>query len=246
MKEAGIGAAFIGNINPSEKDGKVPLLSEDWWNHMVHAVNEGKRIGVDIGSFNCPGWSQSGGPWVTSDKAMRYLNYSETTVTGGKTVKIKLVKPKEEFQDVYVLAFSKDKKEDNYLNNSNSKITITPSLAKPSTLLDEDTELAVIFTKPEYIIDIKSNRAITARSIKIYPGNGICFADCDLQIIKNGKYVSQKKFRFDRSRSSANVGPERYAPVSVSIPAIKTNQFRLVCNNFLGERQCHFLPPRTN
>ena len=29
---------------------------------MVHAVNEGKRIGVDIGVFNCPGWSQSGGP----------------------------------------------------------------------------------------------------------------------------------------------------------------------------------------
>ena len=34
MKAAGIGAAFIGNINPEEKDGKVPMLSEDWWDHM--------------------------------------------------------------------------------------------------------------------------------------------------------------------------------------------------------------------
>lgn len=77
MKKAGIGTAFIGNVNPDEKDGKVPMLSEKWWEHMVYAVNEGKRIGVDIGTFNCPGWSMSGGPWITNDKAMRYLLFSE-------------------------------------------------------------------------------------------------------------------------------------------------------------------------
>ena len=52
MNEAGIGAVFIGNVNPEERDGKVPLLSEEWWGHMVHAMNEGKRIGVDMGSIN--------------------------------------------------------------------------------------------------------------------------------------------------------------------------------------------------
>jgi hypothetical protein len=78
MKEVGIGAAFIGNINPPEVDGPVPMLSEEWWDCMVHAVNEGKRIGVDIGTFNCPGWSQSGGPWVKPEMAMRYLVSSET------------------------------------------------------------------------------------------------------------------------------------------------------------------------
>src|SRR5665811_1812954 len=63
MKEVGIGTALIGNINPQEVNGRVPLFSDYWWECMVHAVNEGKRIGVNIGSFNCPGWSQSGGPW---------------------------------------------------------------------------------------------------------------------------------------------------------------------------------------
>ena len=43
MKKAGIGGALIGNINPTRKDGKVPMLSEEWWSHMVHAVVEGKR-----------------------------------------------------------------------------------------------------------------------------------------------------------------------------------------------------------
>ena len=95
MKKAGIGGALIGNINPAHEDGKVPMLSEDWWSHMVHAVVEGKRIGVDIGVFNCPGWSQSGGPWVDYTKAMRYLTYSETKVSGGKKLSIQLTKTRE-------------------------------------------------------------------------------------------------------------------------------------------------------
>lgn len=34
MKEAGIGTALIGNINPPEEDGKVPLFSDLWWECM--------------------------------------------------------------------------------------------------------------------------------------------------------------------------------------------------------------------
>jgi len=94
MKKAGIGAALIGNINPAGKNGKVPLFSDKWWECMVHAVTEGHRIGVDIGVFNCPGWSQSGGPWVKSDMAMRYLTYSETHISGPGKINIQLVKPK--------------------------------------------------------------------------------------------------------------------------------------------------------
>ena len=75
MKEFGLGAVLIGNINPDEVDGPVPLFSEEWWDAMVHVVEEGHRIGIDVGMFNCPGWSQSGGPWVTYDKAMRHLVY---------------------------------------------------------------------------------------------------------------------------------------------------------------------------
>ena len=100
-----LGGALIGNINPARKDGKVPMLSEEWWSHMVHAVVEGKRIGVDIGVFNCPGWSQSGGPWVDSEKAMRYLTFSETKVKGGELVNVHLKQPNEKFQDTHTLAF---------------------------------------------------------------------------------------------------------------------------------------------
>ncbi|MCP4311947.1 MAG: hypothetical protein GY790_11845 [Bacteroidetes bacterium] len=154
MKEAGIGAAFIGNINPALKDGKVPMLSEDWWDHMVHAVNEGKRIGVDIGSFNCPGWSMSGGPWISSEKAMRHLVYSEAVVEGGKKVEIELLQPEAEFQDLYVLAFPKDRREEIYLNNSNSTIAVKPDMSHAEALLDGNPETGVEFSQTQYTFSI--------------------------------------------------------------------------------------------
>ncbi len=75
MAEVGIGEAFIGNVtdtrlnfvSPGEQDrkmvnrGQVPVLSDAWWECVEHAVREAERLGIKIGLFNCPGWSQSGG-----------------------------------------------------------------------------------------------------------------------------------------------------------------------------------------
>ncbi len=106
MARVGIGEAFIGNIGLDDiPAGKIPVLSEEWWQLVEHAIREGKRVGVNIGLFNCPGWSQSGGPWVKSTEAMRYLVSSEVVVDGGRRVVQKLARPKEMFQDVKVLAY---------------------------------------------------------------------------------------------------------------------------------------------
>jgi len=240
MKDAGIGAAFIGNINPAEKDGKVPMLSEDWWDHMVHAVNEGKRIGVDIGVFNCPGWSMSGGPWISGDKAMRHLVYSETTVTGGKKVEVQLHQPKAEFQDVYVLAFPKDKKEENYLSNSNSGITVSPSVNNAKALLDGNTKSGVEFIRPEYTIDINSKHSITARSIKLFPGKNNLIVDCELQAFVNGKYVTVKQFNFDRRDVRGQVGPVPYGPLGISFSPVKSDRFKLICSDIQANQATGF------
>jgi len=80
-------------------------LSDEWWGYIEHAVREGGRIGVDIGLFNCPGWSQSGGPWIKPGQAMRYVALHEIRVTGGKQFDGKLPQPNGDFQDLAVLAF---------------------------------------------------------------------------------------------------------------------------------------------
>jgi hypothetical protein len=231
MKAAGIGAAFIGNINPDEKDGKVPILSEDWWDHMVHAVNEGKRLGVDIGSFNCPGWSQSGGPWIGSEQAMRHLVYSEATIKGGQKVELQLDQPADEFQDVYVLAFPKNSKEDVYLNNSNSEITITPSVNNPKALLDGNPKSSVDFIRPEYTIQIQSKQSISARSITLLPKESNFIGRCELQAFVNEKYVTIKQFDIDRRDHNSQTGPIPYGPLAISFPEVQSDRFKLICTN---------------
>src|SRR5512139_508447 len=70
MKRVGIGEALIGNIFLTEENGaavtpgKVKALTPEWWGMVEHAIREGGRLGGGIGLFNCPGWSQSGGPWI--------------------------------------------------------------------------------------------------------------------------------------------------------------------------------------
>ena len=87
MARVGIGEALIGNIgNEGMTFGQPSTLSEEWWQLIVHAVSEGKRLGVNIGFFNSPGWSQSGGPWVKSTESMRYLVSADLKVEGGRKI----------------------------------------------------------------------------------------------------------------------------------------------------------------
>jgi len=211
MKAAGIGAAFIGNINPPEKNGRVPLFSQEWWDIMVHAVNEGKRLGVDIGVFNCPGWSQSGGPWVKPEMTMRYLNYSETKVTGGKQISITLPKPQEIFQDVYVLAIP-DR------NNQYKSVELS------------DNQLVDISDWKASSVDINSPNTIKANTILLYPKNQLK-ADCDLYAWLNGDYKLIKSFLYDRSNNSVNVGPQANGPVVIALPGVESSKFRLIVKN---------------
>ena len=229
MKAAGIGGALIGNINPEEKDGKVPILSEEWWEHMVHAVNEGKRIGVDIGAFNSPGWSQSGGPWVEPDMAMRYLTYSEVKINGGNKIELDLVKPTDEFQDLYVLAFPSIASESQILSSKSTNLKVTPLILEKDRLIDGDTAKSVGFSKQnkEYQLEFNSNEPITARSLKIIPGKNPIQIIGKISAKQNNTWNEIKSFRINRSKLDPNVGPDKYAPIMISLPETKSSQFKV-------------------
>ena len=93
MKKAGINRAFIGNIGLDEVPyGKVKMLTDEWWDILHAALKTATKLNIEIGIFNSPGWSQSGGPWVNSNEAMRYLITSETNVSGPKKISQKLDK----------------------------------------------------------------------------------------------------------------------------------------------------------
>ena len=106
MRDAGIGEAFIGHVvSDGIPEGDVPILSPEWWRLVEHAVREGERIGVRVGMFNGPGWSQSGGPWMKPEQSMRYLVSAETRVAGGAAFSGVLPKHEKMIQDVAVIAY---------------------------------------------------------------------------------------------------------------------------------------------
>lgn len=66
------------------------MFSEAWWEILHTALKTATELNIDIGIFNSPGWSQSGGPWVEAEEAMRYLASSELHVSGPKKISEKL------------------------------------------------------------------------------------------------------------------------------------------------------------
>ena len=62
MKRIGIDRAFIGNIGLEDSEsgeGPVKFYSEEWWEVMHAALKKASELGIEIGIFNSPGWSQS-------------------------------------------------------------------------------------------------------------------------------------------------------------------------------------------
>jgi alpha-L-rhamnosidase len=83
-------AATIGNSPTPE----LLAFSEPWWALVRHAAMESKRLGMEFGLFNGPGYETSGGPWVTAEFSMQELCFSQIPVnSGGRRVQLKLERP---------------------------------------------------------------------------------------------------------------------------------------------------------
>ena len=93
MKKAGIGNVIFLEVNVGIPVGPVDFLSEQWQDIFKHAVNESKRLGIEITLGTGPGWAGSGGPWVKPDQSMQHLVSSTVNITGGSRQKIQLPVP---------------------------------------------------------------------------------------------------------------------------------------------------------
>ncbi len=196
MRRVGIGEGYIGIIG----GGEVKALTEPWWQLIEHAVREGGRIGVNIGLFNCPGWSQSGGPWIKPSQAMRYVALPELRLKGPRRFEGRLPTPKGYFQDIAVLAFP------------------TPA---------GENQVAKIVARTPTSISFRMPSAWTARSVTVDAVKPVR-VEAELQASDDGiKYRTVKKFTIDRHNLMLSVGPAPLAAVVVSLPPIKAKFFRL-------------------
>lgn len=239
MARVGIGEAYIGNVDVNlDHRGDVEILSDEWWDLVAFAVSEGKRTGVDIGLFNSPGWSQSGGPWVEPEEAMRYVTQSETRLTGPGDVGIFLPKPFEPFQDIAVLAFPLPELYEDSLSDSILDFTSNAVFSNLSSWFDNSTEEVIAFPDGAAIgestleIDLVLEEQRTARSLLIYPGEDRLYFEGEIQALnEDDSFVSIEKFIVDRRESLPSLGPMATGPVCITFPKVDSTVFRLVLKN---------------
>lgn len=209
MKEAGINRAFIGSMGvegietPYEK---VAFGSEEWWKILHTALKTATELGIEIGIFNSPGWSQSGGPWIKPEQAMRYLTSTSCEIEGGKKISIQLDKPAKDFQDVRVIAFPALEKADTV---SSGKVTFPKDPKRPYEV--------ILKTKPDF----------TLRTISFYPSEKPINTTARLFAEQNGAYKLIDELVLDRFNAALNVGFDPYAPVVISVPAIQASRFKV-------------------
>ena len=85
MKRVGIGGFQLADVNAGggqSVDKKTEYGTPAWYEAVRHAAAEAERLGLEMSIFSSPGWSETGGPWVKPEQAMKKLVWSETRVEG--------------------------------------------------------------------------------------------------------------------------------------------------------------------
>ena len=96
MKRVGIGGFMLADVNAGggqTVENKIPFGTPEWFDAVRHAAAEADRLGLEMAIFSSPGWSETGGPWVKPNEAMKKLVWSETTIVGPRKFSGKLPDP---------------------------------------------------------------------------------------------------------------------------------------------------------
>src|SRR6201999_3350616 len=96
MKRSGIGGFQLADVaagSGQEIEKKINFGTPEWYHAVRHSAEEAKRLGLEMSIFSSPGWSETGGPWVKPEQAMKKYVWSETPVEGGKHFSGKLNAP---------------------------------------------------------------------------------------------------------------------------------------------------------
>jgi alpha-L-rhamnosidase/F5/8 type C domain len=96
MKRVGIGGMHLADVGAGggqTVEKKILFGTPDWYDAVHHAAAEADRLGLEMTIFSSAGWSETGGPWVKPEQAMKKVVWSESTVEGPRKFDEKLPAP---------------------------------------------------------------------------------------------------------------------------------------------------------
>src|SRR5262245_19761480 len=140
---AGFHLADVASGGGQEVASKINFGTPEWFDAVRHAASEAKRLGLEMTIFSSPGWSETGGPWVTPEQGMQRLVWTETVVEGGRNFTGRLQQPTANlgfYADAKVIAFRTPAGEQN-AGALNPRVTSSGGAVNdPSGMLDDNRQ----------------------------------------------------------------------------------------------------------
>ena len=96
MKRTGIGGFqnFDANLfTPVVVPTKLVFMTPEWKEAFKFTTLLADKKGLEMAIAGSPGWSVTGGPWVEPKDGMKKFVWTETTVSGGMPIELKLPAP---------------------------------------------------------------------------------------------------------------------------------------------------------
>ena len=72
---------------------RLVYMTPEWKDAFKYAIGLGDRLGMEMAIAGSPGWSETGGPWVTPAQGMKKYVWTETILDGGKPFAGKIAHP---------------------------------------------------------------------------------------------------------------------------------------------------------
>ena len=79
-----------GLETPQIVDKRLIYMTPEWKEAFKYAINLADSLDMEMTIASSPGWSETGGPWVKDEDAMKKLVWRQIEVKGGQPVNLKL------------------------------------------------------------------------------------------------------------------------------------------------------------
>ena len=230
MKRAGIDRAYIGDIGEcGNKPGPVKTFSPEWEKALATVFETASRLDIEIGLFNSPGWSQSGGPWVKPEMAMRRL-VASVTVVDGPASGVKLPAPKFEYapagdmRDMCAIAYPAPV--------DVCAIAYPAPVGFTDRLEVKDVNDSLLQRKGKpLVVELESKTPFTAQSAELAFIDGTAAGRVKVEAEGDGgAWRTLCDMPFSRVNHVVGVGFSPHAPVIASFPSCTAKRFRVTVN----------------
>ncbi|MGK6320726.1 glycosyl hydrolase [Sphingomonas sp. DT-204] len=221
MREIGLGGALMFDGSSDVPKGPVDYLSPHWLDLMTHMAAKADQLGLKVGLHNAPGWSSSGGPWITPAQSMQQIVWTETTVAGGKPLTVKLARPYAKrgyYRDAAVLAFPASAGDES--NYRSAVAGMRAGTAVPaSTLTDRNLNTSVEIA-PDAPLIVTMKTPFTAQAVTLYGDKDAVFS-ATIEASDDGRSWTRI--------GKVAVGPARgiESPGTLNVASVTARQFRI-------------------